>query len=66
LLLTLNLIGLGFGPPVLGALSDYLARSGLGVAEGLRWAMIDTGMVSLVCAGLFWLARGRIREDVVS
>lgn len=66
LLLILNLIGLGFGPPVLGALSDYLARSGLGVAEGLRWAMIDTGMVSLVAAALFWAARRGVREDVVS
>jgi predicted MFS family arabinose efflux permease len=66
LLLTLNLIGLGFGPPVLGALSDYLAKSGLGVAEGLRWALIDTGMVTVVSAALFWLARRTVREDVVS
>jgi MFS family permease len=67
LLLILNLIGLGLGPPFLGALSDYLAKSGgLGVAEGLRWAMIGSGMVSVVAAGLFWLARRTIREDVVS
>jgi len=66
LLLILNLIGLGLGPPALGALSDYLAKHGLGAAEGLRWAMIDSGMVSVVAAALFWLARRTIREDVVS
>jgi predicted MFS family arabinose efflux permease len=66
LLLILNLIGLGLGPPFLGALSDYLARSGLGVAEGLRWALIGSGMVSVIAAVLFWLARRTIREDVVS
>jgi len=67
LLLTLNLIGLGFGPPFLGAASDWFARSQhLGAAEGLRWAMIVTGLFSLLAGAFFWLARGRVREDVVS
>jgi hypothetical protein len=38
----------------------------LGVAEGLRWALIDTGLASLIAATLFWLARRTVREDVVS
>jgi predicted MFS family arabinose efflux permease len=65
LLLILNLIGLLLGPTFLGATSQFLATT-LGRAEGLRWAMIITGCFSVVAAALFWLARGRIREDVVS
>ena len=46
LLLILNLIGLGLGPTFLGVLSDFLARpQHLGSAEGLRWALIITGML---------------------
>jgi predicted MFS family arabinose efflux permease len=67
LLLILNLIGLGLGPTFLGATSDFLAKTAhLGASEGLRWAMIITGCFSVVAAAFFWLARGRIREDVVS
>ena len=41
LLFVLNLIGLGLGPLSVGALSDFLAGPmGLGVAEGVRWALI--------------------------
>jgi MFS family permease len=67
LLLILNLIGLGLGPTFLGVTSDFLAKNQhLGASEGLRWAMIITGCFSVVAASFFWLARGRIREDVVS
>src|SRR5579871_53755 len=67
LLLILNLIGLGLGPPFLGAASDFLAKTEhLGAAEGLRWAMIVTGCFSLVCGGFFFAARGRLQADVVS
>jgi predicted MFS family arabinose efflux permease len=67
LLLILNLIGLGLGPSFLGACSDFLARAEhMGAAEGLRWAMIITGLFNIVAASFFWLARGHVREDVVS
>jgi MFS family permease len=67
LLLILNLIGLGFGPPFLSAVSDFLAKSQhLGEAEGLRWAMIAAGSFSVLAAAFFWLARRWVREDVVS
>jgi MFS family permease len=67
LLLILNLIGLGLGPSFLGICSDFLAKQEhLGAAEGLRWAMIVTGGFSLVAAAMFWMARGTVREDVVS
>jgi MFS family permease len=67
LLLILNLIGLGFGPPFLGAASDFYAKAEhLGAAEGLRWAMISAGAVSVVAGGFFLAARGRMQADVVS
>ena len=67
LLLILNLIGLGGGPPFLGAVSDFLAKSEhMGAAEGLRWAMIITGCFSVVAGGFFLAARGRMQADVVS
>jgi MFS family permease len=67
LLLVLNLIGLGLGPPFVGALSDFLAtREQLGAAEGLRWSMIITAFVSLISVALLLAARHTVRRDVVS
>ena len=67
LLLILNLIGLGGGPTFLGIASDFLDKAQhLGPAEGLRWAMIVIGCFNAVTAGLFWMARRTVREDVVS
>jgi MFS family permease len=67
LLLILNLIGLGLGPPFLGAASDFYAKTEhLGAAEGLRWAMITTGGVSVVAGAIFLAARRRMQADVVS
>jgi predicted MFS family arabinose efflux permease len=68
LLFTLNMIGLGLGPMCVGALNDLLAGPmfGLGQGEGVRWALIISGSVVLVSAGLFWLARDTIRDDIVS
>ena len=54
-LLIVNLIGLGTGPIVVGALSDYFATSH-GTAEGLRWALVTTLPLCLVSAALFWNA----------
>jgi len=65
LLFIVNLVGLGFGPLVVGALSDMLAVS-LGEAEGLRWALAissGAGLLSMLC---FVAARRTLREDMVS
>jgi MFS family permease len=45
-LLFANLIGLGLGPFMAGAISDYLAPT-YGSAEGLRWAMMTLFLVML-------------------
>src|SRR4030095_14947987 len=48
LFFVLNLIGLGFGPLVVGMISDWLTPA-LGV-ESLRWAMSITIIVSIAAA----------------
>jgi MFS family permease len=52
LFLALNFIGLGFGPWVVGMISDHLTPS-LGV-QALRWAMSIVLVVSLISAMLFF------------
>lgn len=62
----INLIGLGLGPLCIGLLSDRLASSGLGAAEGLRWAMIATGPPMLLAAYLNLRARRLLALESVS
>ncbi len=52
LFLALNFIGLGFGPWIVGMISDHLTPS-LGV-EALRWAMSIVLVISLISALLFF------------
>lgn len=52
-----NLVGLGAGPVIAGALSDYLAASH-GAAEGLRYALMIV-MIGLVPSGIFMLRASR-------
>ena len=62
LFLALNLIGLGFGPLVVGFISDLLTPT-LGV-EGLRWAMASTLFSSILGIVLFLKASKYIDEDL--
>ncbi|AAK24456.1 spinster family MFS transporter [Caulobacter vibrioides] len=67
LLLIINLIGLGFGPLIVGLLSDILAGPvGLGEAQGVRWALIISATLGLGAFALFWAARKTIRDEMVS
>jgi MFS family permease len=67
MLFIINMVGLGAGALVVGGLSDFFNfRMGLGEAEGIRWALIVSACLGVVSAGLFWLARARIREEMVS
>ena len=67
LLFMINLIGLGFGPLLVGACSDFVSKGlGMGAAEGVRWALIANAMVGLIAAGLYWMARKTIREEMES
>jgi predicted MFS family arabinose efflux permease len=52
------LIGLGLGPVAVGAASDALSSTGLGEAEGVRWALMGTSSICIVAA-LFFTAAAR-------
>jgi MFS family permease len=65
LLFIINLVGLGLGPLIVGALSDWFAIGmNLGAAEGVRWALVASATAGVGCAVLFWLARRTIREEM--
>ncbi len=62
LFFVLNLVGLGFGPLFVGALSDYLMPS-LG-QESLRWALATTIIINVLAAGCFLLAAKTLEKDL--
>jgi MFS family permease len=64
LFLVLNLLGLGLGPLVIGIISDSLAPR-LG-QESLRWAMSIILIISAVSASLFFVAAGKLNNDLES
>ena len=67
ILFIINLIGLGFGPLAVGALSDvYADGMGMGAGPGIRYALMTSAATILVAAGLFWIARSTIKDDMVS
>ena len=61
----LNMIGLGFGPLLVGVLSDTLAAGGMNAADGLRWALIYSSLLLLVAAACKWAARRYIVAESV-
>jgi MFS family permease len=60
--MVINLIGLGFGPLVVGMISDLL-KPALGV-ESLRWAMSITIVVSIASAILFFGTAKKLVVDL--
>lgn len=60
--LVINLVGLGFGPLVVGILSDLLKPS-LGV-ESLRWAMSIVIVISVASAILFFATAKKLVTDL--
>lgn len=67
LLFVINMLGLGAGAVVVGMLSDlFNFGMGLGPNEGVRWALFSSTLFGLIAAVLFWMARARIREQMVS
>lgn len=65
LLMMFNLVGLGFGPLILGLMSDQFAIS-FGEADGLRWAMASSAILGLLGTASFMMARRTIRADLIS
>jgi MFS family permease len=67
MLFVINFLGLVVGAVAIGALSDVLNKAfHLGVADGLRWALVGSTAAGLIGALFFWLARHRVAEEMVS
>jgi predicted MFS family arabinose efflux permease len=64
LLFVLNIIGLGFGPSTIGALSDLL-ESSYGV-ESLRYSLLFVSMVNLWAALHFFFAGRHLAKDLAA
>ncbi|MGB5490123.1 MAG: MFS transporter [Woeseiaceae bacterium] len=62
LFFVLNIIGLGFGPLTVGAISDALAPS-MGV-DSIRWAIMSTAMAAFIGAALYFNAARYVRADL--
>lgn len=63
-LLIMNLIGMGLGPVIVGALSDFM-RADYGDADGLRYAIIAVSLVANVWAILHFLRAAKtVRQDI--
>ena len=61
--LSLTVIGLGFGPLLVGAMSDGFASTGLSSGEGLRWALVIAEFPAFFGAALmFWSRRYAVAE----
>jgi MFS family permease len=67
MLFVINFLGLVCGALSVGAVSDFFNKGmGLGSAEGVRWALVTATAVGLLSSILFWMARRRVREEMVS
>jgi len=64
LLFTLNIIGFGLGPLLVGWESDLL-HPWLGT-DSIRWAMVSTAATWLVAAWCFWMASRSLLADLAS
>jgi predicted MFS family arabinose efflux permease len=62
LFLFINLIGLGFGPLVVGMISDLLAPAL--ATESLRWAMSGISVVSVASTLLFFVSAQKMAGDL--
>lgn len=63
LFFVLNTIGLGFGPLVIGILSDWLEPT-YGV-DALRWAFTATLLTGVISAILFYIAAKHYKNDLL-
>lgn len=89
LLFISNMVGLAFGPLVVGILIDIITNHQLGMegldletcktavgavktacmaakGDGVRYALLGSGLIGVLTFALYWRARRTIREDMVS
>ena len=63
-LIVVHLVGMGFGPVLVGALSDAL-QPVVG-ADSLRYALLGIIPLNLVAALLFWRGAAHVEADIAS
>lgn len=64
MLFVVNLIGLGFGPVVVGAVADVIGAIVGDPALGLRWSLASVAIFYLIAIGLLWLASRSLEQDL--
>ena len=62
LFLIINLVGVGLGPPIVGAVSDWFTLRLGSAAEGMRYALVGCGLICLWSAVHFALAGARLKR----
>jgi hypothetical protein len=67
MLFVINFLGLVLGALSVGAAVRHL-QQGLPprLAEGVRWALVVATVIGGFSSILFWMARGKIRDEMVS
>ncbi len=67
LFFVLNILGLGLGPTITGALADIFSKNyEMGEAEGLRVAMISVSFVALLAAWQYLLGARHYKADLAA
>jgi MFS transporter, Spinster family, sphingosine-1-phosphate transporter len=64
LLFTLNIIGFGLGPLLVGWESDLL-RPAFG-DDSIRWAMLSTAATWIIAGWSFWMASRTLKNDLAA
>jgi MFS family permease len=64
LLFTLNIIGFGLGPVLVGWESDLL-RPAFG-DDSIRWAMLSTAATWIIAGWSFWMASRTLKNDLAA
>jgi hypothetical protein len=73
-IMVINTIGYGLGPPVIGALSDFLNAHAVAFglsdaahagAQGLRYALVAGSLVNLWAAAHYLIGATRLEKDWV-
>jgi MFS family permease len=58
----LAMVGIGIGPPYVGAMND-LFRGAYGEAQGLQYALMTLPAISLLAAAIAWFGRNAVLRD---
>jgi predicted MFS family arabinose efflux permease len=61
-----NIVGIGMGPLIIGAISDVSAHLSGNIATGLRWALLTMVVANLWASFHYFMGMRTIRDDLIS